>query len=75
MNRIDTLRAISARCRRSHSMALLAVGYVTVDMPTEELEGLLGALDGSTGLDALLTHLERLALLQEERYGRSSRLD
>jgi hypothetical protein len=75
MQRIDTLRAISAICRGSHASALLALGWLVLDQPTEVLEDLLTALQETGQHQELLDHLERHGALQRERYGTSSRLD
>lgn len=75
MTRIDTLRAISAICRKSHAASLLAVGWLTVEMPAEPLEGLLERLVEAAPVPELLDHLDLFKRLHEERYGGSSRLD
>jgi len=74
MTRSDTLRAIAAYCRTSHAAALLAVGYLTLEEPTEVLEGLLAALSDQDGTRELLSHLQVLEAMMIERYGSSSRL-
>lgn len=75
MTRIDTLRAISALCRGSHAKSLLAVGWLTVEMPLEPLEELLEALHAAKQPSELVDHIDLFKRLHQERYGSSSRLD
>jgi hypothetical protein len=44
MNRTDTLRAIAAHIRSSHTSALFAVGWFAAGAPQDELERLLEAI-------------------------------
>lgn len=74
MTRIDTLRAISAICRGSHTQALLAVGLLTVEMPREALEELLAELQEMAAVPELVGHLDLFKRLYEERWNGSSRL-
>lgn len=75
MTRTDILRAIAARCRRSHGAALFAIGWVLLDQETEVLDGLLVALAELDQGNELLDHLEVYYRARNERYGPSSRLD
>jgi len=75
MTRSDTLRAIAAYCRASHAASLLAVGYVTLELSTEGLEGLLEALSEQEPVLGQLNHLLVLDDLMRERFETSSRLD
>lgn len=70
MNRSDTIRAVATRCRSSHAACLLAVGWLTLDQPSEVLEQLLEVLEESRSADILLDHLMRYEALVQERYGR-----
>lgn len=74
MTRIDTLRAISARCRASHAATLFALGWLSLHQDTETLEGLLEALSEHDAGNELLGHIERAQRLSAERWDGSSRL-
>jgi hypothetical protein len=74
MTRIDTLRAIAAICRGSHASALLAVGWLTLEMSQEGLDDLLVLLQDNAGAQELLGHLEAFKRLHDERWSGSSRL-
>ena len=75
MTRTDVIRAISVHCRSSHAASLLALGWLVLGRPTEELEELLQVLTEADVQKDLLDHLARYEDLVRERYGRSSRLD
>lgn len=69
MNRSDTLRSISAHCRRSHSASLWALGYLLMELDTETLESLL---EGLSELDAVHSPLFPHLTVVQERWGGST---
>jgi hypothetical protein len=65
MNRNDTLLAIAAHCRASHTLALAVVGWYAAAAPDEELEALLKFLHELPLSGADTRHLEAY----QERWG------
>jgi hypothetical protein len=66
MQRIDTLRAISAHCRASHVSALFVVGWLTQGATEDELEQVLAAVHRAEHELGSQGHLAAYA----ERWGR-----
>jgi hypothetical protein len=66
MQRIDTLRAISAHCRSSHVSALFVVGWLAQGATQDELEQVLEAIHRAEAELGPQGHLAAYA----ERWGR-----
>ena len=66
MDRMAVVRELAAGCRRSHAACLAAIGWLALELPTEQLEALNEVVQETGRAWEPKSHLEAF----EERWGR-----